>query len=439
VGGVAKPEESNAAKTPPSDKLKLSKDSLQSKAEKDSMEQIAKQRAKTEANERAAELAKNIEELNQLAKVSAKPTQSDKVEVSPSTDSVESRNSALNVAKSGVTAAPALPAKTPTASSSTPELLDYALQKPEWIAALVALLGLGGFGLFRKVRSTRAIETGRKESSAQWETNASTSFDTVGGQRVDTSDNNSVGLVSMAYPDSQLEAVNELDPVAEAEVYLAYGKDVPAEEILQEGLQHDPTRIAIHLKLLSIYAKRGDLKSFESMAREAMKIVDSGSTEWGQVQEMGKSLDPSNPLYGQPSEEPAPTTTSSFAPSLFSFDQQTVNPISAPSLPSVNNEESNIQRPVTRQQAPNSRGNGAPKVEGAIDFDLGTLAVSPMSAAPNTAQAQISDRLDATLALAEQFIEIDEKEGARALLDEVIAGGDEALRQRAKALLAKAR
>jgi FimV-like protein len=62
-----------------------------------------------------------------------------------------------------------------------------------------------------------------------------------------------------------------------------------------------------------------------------------------------------------------------------------------------------------------------------------------MSAAPITAQAQISDRLDATLALAEQFIEIDEKEGARALLDEVIAGGDESLRQRAKALLAKAR
>jgi FimV-like protein len=45
--------------------------------------------------------------------------------------------------------------------------------------------------------------------------------------------------------------------------------------------------------------------------------------------------------------------------------------------------------------------------------------------------------LDATLALAEQFIAIDEKEGARALLEEVIAGGNEALRQRAKALLAR--
>jgi FimV-like protein len=55
------------------------------------------------------------------------------------------------------------------------------------------------------------------------------------------------------------------------------------------------------------------------------------------------------------------------------------------------------------------------------------------------AAADLPVRLDATLALAEQFLEIGEKEGARALLEEVIAGGSEALRQRATRLLVKAR
>jgi pilus assembly protein FimV len=49
-----------------------------------------------------------------------------------------------------------------------------------------------------------------------------------------------------------------------------------------------------------------------------------------------------------------------------------------------------------------------------------------------------TDRLGATLALAEQFLEIGEKEGARALLEEVIAGESDLLRERAKTLLTKA-
>ena len=54
----------------------------------------------------------------------------------------------------------------------------------------------------------------------------------------------------------------ELDPLAEADVYLAYGKDEPAEEILREGLAQDPQRVAIHLKLAEIYAARQDATKF---------------------------------------------------------------------------------------------------------------------------------------------------------------------------------
>ena len=62
----------------------------------------------------------------------------------------------------------------------------------------------------------------------------------------------------MSYSPSQLDAAGDVDPVAEADVYLAYGRDLQAEEILKEALRTNPERVAIHVKLLEIYAKRRD-------------------------------------------------------------------------------------------------------------------------------------------------------------------------------------
>jgi pilus assembly protein FimV len=71
-----------------------------------------------------------------------------------------------------------------------------------------------------------------------------------------------------------------------------------------------------------------------------------------------------------------------------------------------------------------------------LSLDLTTLNPAPAKATSDTVSS--TDRLAATLALAEQFLEIGEKEGARALLEEVIGGDSDLLRERAKALLSKA-
>ena len=57
---------------------------------------------------------------------------------------------------------------------------------------------------------------------------------------------------------------SSIDPVAEAEVYLAYGRDSQAEEILQDALSKMPDRQDIRLKLMEIYSARGDLRHFET-------------------------------------------------------------------------------------------------------------------------------------------------------------------------------
>ncbi|PZQ63450.1 MAG: hypothetical protein DI563_27820, partial [Variovorax paradoxus] len=89
----------------------------------------------------------------------------------------------------------------------------------------------------------------------------------------------------------------DVDPVAEADVYLAYGRDLQAEEILREALRTTPERTAIHLKLLEIHAKRRDLRAFEALANDVHKLTGGSGADWGRVIDMGRELDPGNPLY----------------------------------------------------------------------------------------------------------------------------------------------
>src|SRR5690606_996437 len=89
----------------------------------------------------------------------------------------------------------------------------------------------------------------------------------------------------------------EVDPIAEAEVYIAYGRESQAEEILREALKRQPERQAIRLKLLEICAGRKDAVAFGALAREMHEQTGGNNEEWPQVVTLGLALDPDNPLY----------------------------------------------------------------------------------------------------------------------------------------------
>ena len=84
---------------------------------------------------------------------------------------------------------------------------------------------------------------------------------------------------------------DEVDPLAEAEVYLAYGRDEQAEEVLKEAAARNPTRHELKLKLLEIYRQRDDVKSFETLAEELYPAAGQGDlTTWHKVAEMGVEI-----------------------------------------------------------------------------------------------------------------------------------------------------
>lgn len=192
-----------------------------------------------------------------------------------------------------------------------PGLVDQLLENPLVPAGAAALIAaLAGFGFYRSRQKKKALQ----ENSAFLESRLQPDsfFGASGGQRVDTNDGAQTGS-SMVYSPSQLDAADDVDPVAEADVYLAYGRDLQAEEILKEASKVNPGRVAIQQKLLEIYAKRRDVKTFESVANDAYKITGGEGAEWQRVCELGLGIDPINSLYlpgGEPSGAGAMLETS---------------------------------------------------------------------------------------------------------------------------------
>ncbi len=91
---------------------------------------------------------------------------------------------------------------------------------------------------------------------------------------------------------------DEVDPLAEAEVYMAYGRDEQAEEVLKEAAEKNPDRHELKLKLLEIYQGRKDVSSFETLAEELYPADGNIPMDvWGKVAEMGKIVNPENPLF----------------------------------------------------------------------------------------------------------------------------------------------
>ena len=276
----------NAAK----DQLKLSKAEPAASANGKTAiaveDKIAKEKQMADAAARVKELEKNVNDLEKL--MALKKSGGDKKASAAASVPVEASAKAVVPP----------PHKPPVKPAPRPEptLVDTLMDNITYIGvALAALLAGAGLIVARR-RKQQQLVLPRAETSILGDpgTQAHSLFAETGGQSVDT--NNSVFNSNFAPSASQLDT-NEVDPVAEADVYIAYGRDAQAEEILKEALRTHPERHPVRLKLLEIYATRKDARSFEAQASELYAMTKGQGDEWAQASAMGLSIDPLNPLY----------------------------------------------------------------------------------------------------------------------------------------------
>lgn len=89
----------------------------------------------------------------------------------------------------------------------------------------------------------------------------------------------------------------EYDLLEEANIYLRFGHDKLAEEVLYDALKINAKNPDIYMTLLGIFDTRTDAQGYEKLAKEFKVIADADT--WKKVAAMGKKLDIGNSLYDQ--------------------------------------------------------------------------------------------------------------------------------------------
>jgi len=279
-----------AAKEPAKEILKLSKgqapgdQATGGKSGSKEEDAIAREKSLRDAQERTALLEKNVKDLQRLADL--KKQQAETATPAPATTPAEGAPAVVKPVPKPVVPAP-VPVPEPAAPSFLGELLGNPVLLGGAAAALLLLLG-GGFWLSRR-RSIRPAKVALAEDAGG----------DTGRIAAPVMPSPETGDFTQQAADSagaEEKPSEEVDPIAEADLFLSFGRDTQAEEVLKDALSANPGNLPVILKLLSVYANRKDANTFLTYARQIKESGDEPA--WGQAAAMGRELEPNNPLYG---------------------------------------------------------------------------------------------------------------------------------------------
>jgi len=245
--------------------------STQEKQDTAAEEAIAGSKALSEEQSRAALLESNLKDMQHLAEL-----KSEAAALAESASQVAAVSEV--VATSAVKAAPVV--------AEEPSLMDTLTSSPLYLGiGAAALLALGGLGIALGRRKREAEEWVEPPVELGEET-----IGTITGHLTepvvpspDTGDFTvGEGTAEMA------QAAEEVDPIAEADLFLNFGRTEQAEQVLKDALLRTPDNHQIHLKLLGIYADRQDVENFLVIENQLQRSGDEDAIRQAAV--LGQKL-----------------------------------------------------------------------------------------------------------------------------------------------------
>ncbi|MBH1983331.1 MAG: pilus assembly protein FimV [Burkholderiales bacterium] len=384
--GATKVQEKPTAVSESQDKLTLSKAEPAAKSAGKSAvaseeDKIAKAKQVDEAAARVKELEKNVSDLEKLMAVKSK-AMADKSAPAPAKPAEAAVSASASAAASAVASAPAEALPPVPKAKPVPLVRKPSPLEPTITDKINDHLGAIGIGLAALLAAVAALVIARRRKDAppapesvapvlEPEAPVTPPSGLAPEEQQSEASNHLFGTgaaaaagVAAAAGASMLDA-NETDPVAEADVYIAYGRDGQAEDILKEALRIHPERHAARLKLLEIYSARSDVRAFEDQASELYSLTRGQGEEWPQAAALGLALDPTNPLYGDTEDDAVVSLSKGAGDDLHGRSMDLPDDLPAPSADLAPAE------PVSSVSARDAR---AP-----LDFDLDSLDFEPVS------------------------------------------------------------
>ena len=420
------------------DELKLGAAKEKDKAE---AEKLAAEMQEKEDSERKAELAKNIEALKEAA--------------AKTSEAVGSGSAAAPANEKPAAEEPPAPAVTAKVPDPVPNAPSEGILETLQALDTMTLAGTGAvlvllvaWLVIRRRASPTTADNDAQPSEPAQEQGMGEAEQSLGSREPSLAAGFEASVMatqdpaspesppSVLFADSQLQPSDSLDAVAEADVYLAYGRDAQAEEILREALSVTPNKVELHQKLLDIFVLRGDADGFAQIAQTMSTYLDSQGAQWLKVCELGALLDGNNPMYHN---HAGPDSLASSA-----FPSGGVRPLP---LEFPAGLDLNLSKPVDKAvgaAAQDFRPSTQVQPLG-FEFSSQNLVLTPDGNAPlETAQpwsAQGGDEgsrlLDQKIELAKEFMAVSDIAGARILLNEVIERAQGSQLEQAKQLLAQ--
>lgn len=198
------------------------------------------------------------------------------------------------------------------------------------------------------------------------------------------------------------------DALAEAEIYIAYGRFPQAIDLLKNALVSDPDNASYRLKLLQLYVETGNRPAAMQQLVELKSIGDSQSIAAARAALEGSE---------------APAARENFATEGSQPDTDWL----AESGESLESDFSGLEI--------EDAGAGAYEDELDLSADFEDAELASGRTEEDLVYAAESSGLSTKLDLARAYIDMGDEDGARQILEEVAAEGDEEIQAEARALL----
>ncbi|NND66603.1 MAG: hypothetical protein HKN19_03350, partial [Halioglobus sp.] len=211
--------------------------------------------------------------------------------------------------------------------------------------------------------------------------------------------------------DEYASDVEAADALAEADIYIAYGRHTQAIDLLNNALGNEPGNPVYRLKLLEIHKELNDQAAAQDQLREIRNTGDASAIAQAEALMSGAELSVA---------QPEPAAAIEDGPGL-------------PPNPLTMMEEETLEADFAGLEIEDDAG-----AEVADDLDLSADFEDTDDAGDDDEELVIAadaNGLSTKLDLARAYIDMGDDDGARQILDEIIAEGSEELKVEAQSLL----